>query len=136
MDNEATILDKLIDQLRTVLAPYYGKSDPSAYAAQYSQRCSTFDPWSDGRKDDADAVAHTVAFAGSIPPLDYELLNPRVDIVGDAAVFTLNLEVLDPASGRRLGLWNTTQIHDLATENLDLVHAHWSYAVEPKPGDE
>lgn len=128
---EEMVIEKLTAQLRAALVRYYGESDPTDYAALYAGKATMFDPWSNGRKDDGAALAHLMASAGTIPRVDYELLDPRVDLVGDAAVFTYGLEVHDQATGARLAVWNATQVHDLSTDDLELVHTHFSFAVPP-----
>lgn len=128
---EEAVIEKLIAQLKAALVRYYEESDPTDYAALYADKVTSFDPWSDGRKDDGAAVDHLMASAGTIPRVDYELVDPRVDLVGDAAVFTFGLEVHDPATGARLAIWNATQVHDLSTDGLKLVHTHFSFAVPP-----
>ena len=130
--DDIPILDQLIDQLRRVLVPYYGASDPSAYAAQYATRFTTFDPWSQGRKDDEAAREYGLSAAGTIPRLDFEIANARVDLVGDAAIFTFHVDISDPASGERIMRWNATHVHDMGSEGLQLVHTHWSHAVPPQ----
>ena len=127
----STIKNRLIARTREALDAYYNASDPSPYVALYADKATAFDPWAGGRKGDSALLDYLMSFAGSIPHLEYEILNPRVDLVGDAAVFTFGLDVRDPASGATLAIWNTTQVHDLAADGLDLVHSHWSYAVPP-----
>ncbi|MDJ0954407.1 MAG: nuclear transport factor 2 family protein [Acidimicrobiia bacterium] len=133
MDTEATILEQLQRQLCAALDTYYANSDPAPYVAQYADRFTTFDPWSNGRKDDSDAAAYTLSSAGGIPPFRYEVLRPRVDLIGDAAVFTFNVAMFDPATNERAGVWNATHVHDLAKDDLPLVHTHWSFAEPPQP---
>ena len=130
-EHQVTVKDRLIAQLRAALGPYYEQSDPSVYVAMYADRATSFDPWSKGRKDDAAVAENLMSLTGTIPHLGYDLVRPRVDLVGDAAVFTFELDAKDLRTGETVGLWNATQVHDLATEDAKLVHAHWSYAVPP-----
>lgn len=125
------VRDRLVAQLRAALVPYYEQSDPSAFVAMYTDRVTSFDPWSKGRKDGAAVAEHLMSFAGTIPALGYELVRPRVELVGDAAVFTFELDTRNPETGEQVAVWNATQVHDLATEDAQVVHAHWSYAVPP-----
>lgn len=129
--DEHAILDALLDKLRTALVPYFGESDPSGYVEMYANNITYFDPWCDGKLAGDAAREHLMGMAGSIPLLGYEIMNPSVDVAGNAAVLTLNMQLLDPESGTQVAVWNTTQVHDLAASGWPLVHAHWSYAVPP-----
>lgn len=130
-DMTMAVKDRLIAQLRAALGPYYEQSDPSAYVAMYANGATSFDPWSKGRKDDAAVAENLMSLAGTIPHLGYDLVRPRVDLIGDAAVFTFELDAKDRETGETVAVWNATQVHDLATEDAKLVHAHWSYAIPP-----
>lgn len=130
-EHTMAVKDRLIAQLRAALVPYYDESDPSAFVAWYADRVTSFDPWSKGRKDGSTVAEHLMSLAGTIPALDYELLRPRVDLVGDAAVFTFELDSKNPETGETVAIWNATQVHDLATDDAKVVHAHWSFAVPP-----
>ncbi len=130
-ESTMAVRDRLVAQLKAALVPYYEQSDPSAFVAMYADRATSFDPWSKGRKDDAAAAENLMSMAGTIPPLDYELVRPRLDLVGDAAVFTFELDTRNPETGEQVAVWNATQVHDLTTEGAKLVHAHWSFAVPP-----
>jgi ketosteroid isomerase-like protein len=128
--NEA-VLEELLAQLGAALDPYYGESDPSTYAEMYADHVMTFDPWSKGKLEGNAAKEHLLAFAGVIPISKYAILSPSVDLFGDTAVFTFNVEVTHPEEGTVVAVWNTTQIHRRADESWELVHAHWSFAVPP-----
>ena len=128
---EQAILNALLDKLRTALVPYFDESDPSGYVAMYADDVTYFDPWGGGKLVGEAARKHLMGLAGSIPPLGYEIVEPSADVFGETAVLTLNLRLIDPASGTQVAVWNTTQVHDLADEDWPLVHAHWSYAVPP-----
>ena len=130
MDQQAT-LNALLDKLRTSLVPYFAESDPSGYVAMYSDSVTYFDPWCGGKLEGDAARRHLMGMAGSIPALDYEIVNPSVEVLGDTAILTLNLPLRDPESGAQVAVWNTTQVHNLAADDWPLVHAHWSYAVPP-----
>ena len=130
MDEQA-ILDALLERLHIAMVPYFGESNPSGYVEMYTDDITYFDPWCGGKLAGNAAREHLMGMAGSIPPLDYEIMNPSVDVAGDAAILTLNMQLLDPESGTQVAVWNTTQVHDLAASGWPLVHAHWSYAVPP-----
>lgn len=127
---EHEILKTLLAQSRAALDPYYGDSDPSTYVAMYADHVTAFDPWSKGKKENGAAKDHLMGFAGSIPSAEYEIVNPRVDLYGDIAILTFNVDLTDPAGGT-LAVWNTTQVHHRTGDGWELVHSHWSFATPP-----
>ena len=131
MDEHDHILEELMASVRGVLNPYFAESDPSAYVDTYTDEITYFDPWSGGKLAGRAARDHLMSFAGAIPPVGYEIVDPAVQVHGDVAVLTLNVALLDPETGDRVAVWNTTQIHDRSVAPANLVHAHWSYAEAP-----
>ncbi len=124
------VLRTLLAQLGTALDPYYGKSDPSTYVAMYADAVTAFDPWSNGKLEDAAVEDHVMGFAGRIPSVAYEIVDPRVDLYGDTAVFAFNVDLTDP-TGATVAVWNTTQVHHRMGDVWELVHSHWSFATPP-----
>ncbi len=124
------ILENLLAEQRAALDPYYGQSDPSNYVAMYADQVTAFDPWSNGKTEDGAAKDHLMGFAGSIPSVAYEIVNPRVDLYGTIAIFTFNVDLTDPAGGI-FAVWNTTQVHHRTGDGWELVHSHWSFATPP-----
>lgn len=127
---EHEILETLLAQQHAALDPYYGESDPSTYVALYGDHVTAFDPWSNGKLEDAAAKDHLMGFAGMIPPVAYEIVHPRVDIYGNIAILTFSVDLTDPAGGT-FAVWNTTQVHHLTGDSWELVHSHWSFATPP-----
>ncbi len=126
-EDDTAVLEELMTRERAALDPYFGQSDPSAYVALFADEATYFDPNSAGRLDGDAYKRHFAAAAGQIPPLRYQILNPAVDLHGDTAVFTFNVEVVDPADGTVAALWNTTEVHCRIRGGWEMVHAHWSY---------
>ena len=73
-----------------------------------------------------------MSFAGLIPPFTYEILDPSVDLYGDTATFTFNVEMYD--AGTLVGAWNTTEFHHRTGDSWEMVHAHWSNPAPPPEG--
>ena len=115
-ETEAEVLEEMVAQLGAALDPYYGQSDPSAYAARFADRVTTFDASSPVKFEDDDAVEHLMGFKGQIPPLDYKILNPAVQVFDDTAVFTFQVDLADPAAGKRFAVWSATEVHHRAND--------------------
>jgi hypothetical protein len=67
-----------------------------------------------------------MSFAGKIPNLTYKILNPRVDLYGDVAVFVFNLEAYDPKDGTLVRLWKSSAVLIRTNDGWKKVHAHWT----------
>jgi len=126
--HDTTALTELVALERAALDPYLGESDPSAYVALFADEATYFDPNSAGRLDGDAYEQHFAAVAGQIPASRYKILNPAVDLRGDTAVFTFNVEVVDLADGTVVTLWNTTEVHSRTDDGWEMVHAHWSHS--------
>lgn len=127
-------LDDLLALELGTYEPYYGDSDPTEYAALFADEATYFDPWVDAYHEDAAITESLMAWKGRIPNLEYELLNPRVDLYGDTAVLVFNLECSDPESGQTVVLWRGTTVFTRAGGSWEKVHAHWSTTPPPPEG--
>ncbi|NNK92461.1 MAG: SnoaL-like domain-containing protein [Acidimicrobiia bacterium] len=125
--SEETALEELVAQERSVLDPYFADSDPSAYLAMYAEDVTYFDPTSGGRLEGTAARDYLMGFAGLIPPFEYEILDPAVQMSGDTAIFTFGVNIIDPATGDVVSEWTTTEIHERVGDEWEMVHAHWSH---------
>ena len=125
---EAAVLDELLALERAALDPYFGESDPSAYVALFADNATYFDPNTGGRLDGAAYRQQFAGYAGQIPPFRYEILNPAVDLRGDTAVFTFNLEMVNPADNTVAGVWNTTEVHCRTDRGWEMERATFAHS--------
>jgi ketosteroid isomerase-like protein len=124
---DSIVLGELLAIVEAAMDPYFNDSDPNVYADLFCDEATYFDPNSSGKLERGAIREHFAAFAGQIPPLRYEILNPGVDVFGDTAVFTFNLETYDQADGTVTSRWNTTEVHKRTGDGWEMVHAHWSH---------
>ena len=130
---EATALEELVAQERAVLDFYFAESDSSTYVGMYAADDVTYiDPSSGGILKNQAAKDYLLSFTGFIPPFAYEIVDPSVNLSGDTAVFTFNVEMFD--GGTPVGIWNTTEIHQRAGDGWEMIHAHWSNPAPPPEG--
>lgn len=131
--DEAAALDELLTQERAVLDFYFAESDSSTYVGMYAAEDVTYiDPSSGGILKDQAAKDYLLGFTGLIPPFTYEITDPSVNLSGDTAVFTFNVNMFN--EGAPVGTWNTTEIHQRADDGWELIHAHWSNPAPPPEG--
>jgi ketosteroid isomerase-like protein len=137
VEQEAVALEELVAQERAALDVYFGESDPSDYVAMYADDITYFDQYVTDKIEGQAARDHLMSFAGAIPPLGYEIVNPSVDMRGDTAIFTFNVALFNPGDGTQIDRFNTTEIHERVGDGWEMVHAHWALegAVAPAPAE-
>ncbi len=122
---EATALEELVAEEQAVLDFYFAESDSSTYVGMYADGDVTYiDPSSGGVLKNEAAKDYLLGFTGLIPPFTYEITDPSVNLSGDTAIFTFNVEMFD--GGAPVGTWNTTEIHQRTGDGWEMIHAHWS----------
>lgn len=131
--DEAAALQELLAQERDVLDFYFAESDSSTYVGMYAADDVTYiDPSSGGILEDQAAKDYLLSFTGLIPPFTYEITDASVNLSGDTAVFTFNVNMF--SDGAPVGTWNTTEIHQRAGGGWEMIHAHWSNPAPPPEG--
>lgn len=125
-ESENAVLKELLAIESATLDPYYHDSDPTAYADLFADRATYFDPWSGGRLEGAAIKKHLMAFKGQIPKTDYKIPNPRVDLYGDTAILTFDLDAKDQKTGTVTG-WDVTLVFLRTTDGWKRVHANWAF---------
>ena len=109
----------------------WGRGDPAGYLAIMAPDVSYFDPTQSSRLDGRKAMTDLlVPLTGKIKIDRYEMLNPKVQRYGDAALLTFNLvSYRKQADGteRAIVRWNSTEAYARQDGRWVLVHSHWSY---------
>ena len=124
--SEAAALEEILELEGAALDTWYGDSDPAAYAQSFADKATYFDPWSAGKLEDSAVKEYLMAFAGLVPKLHYEILNPRVDLYGDTAVFTCNLDATNRKDST-VTQWNVAAIFTRTRDGWEKVYASWSF---------
>ena len=62
---------------------------------------------------------------GKIPPHQYEMLEPKVQLYGDMAILTLRYKA-HSTDGKPLSHWKATSVYRRTGSQWRIVHAHWS----------
>jgi len=102
----------------------WGKGDPGGYLAITAPDCTYFDPFIERRVDGLTALrAYYEPIAGKIHIDRDEILEPRVQIVGNAAILTFRFVSHGSEGSMR---WNCTEVYRRAGESWQIIHSHWS----------
>lgn len=117
------IADAVIALERAALERW-GKGDPSGFLEISAPDVVYFDPYLERRIDGLPALtAWYESLRGKIFMERYELLNPHVQVVGDAAVLTFNF-VSHGGEGEMR--WNCTEVYRRKGATWEIIQTHWS----------
>ena len=124
-DNDLT---NTIIAMESTALDRWGKGDPSGFLEICAPDVVYFDPSLERRIDGRDALGkYYEAIRGKVSIDRYELLNPLVQIIGDAAVLTFNfVSYGEPEDEYR---WNCTEVYRRSGEDWEIIQTHWSYTV-------
>ncbi len=86
-----------------------------------------FDPFVDGRIDGVEALRayYQKVFRPPQEEFAIELINPKVQLLGDAAVLTFNFRSTGRSSGRT-ERWNCTEVFRKTARGWRIIQTHWS----------
>ncbi len=122
------------DQADTIIAmeraalDRWGKGDPSGFLEICAPDVVYFDPNLELRIDGRDALGkYYDAIRGKVSIERFELLNPLVQRVGDAAVLTYNYVSYGGAEDEHR--WNCTEVYRRSGEGWQIIQTHWSYTL-------
>ena len=103
----------------------WGQGDPDGYLAISAPDVSYFDPYLEGRLDGSpDLAAWYEGIRGKIHVDRDEIIDPRVQVLGDAAILTFRYVSY---SGEAAARWNCTEVYQRTGEDWKIVHSHWSF---------
>jgi uncharacterized protein (TIGR02246 family) len=109
----------------------WGKGDPQGFFDIMSSDQTYFDPMTEKRIDGQEALKeYIVPFRGKISIERVEMVDPKVQRVGDLAVLTFNLNDYGAqvAGGpKTTARWNSTEVYQRINGSWKIVHSHWSY---------
>ncbi len=102
----------------------WGNGDPSGFLEICAPDVVYFDNTLERRLDGLDALtAHYGPVRGKVFLERYELLNPKVQLCGDAAVLTFNFVGYAQGGSSR---WNCTEVYRRAEGEWRIIQTHWS----------
>ena len=108
----------------------WGKGDPQGYLESYAPEVTYFDPAREKRADGIQAMRdHYAPITGKIRVDRYEMIDARVQRLGDAAVLSYQLisHAMTSNGEPFVVRWNSTKVYGLIDGNWKLVHDHWSF---------
>lgn len=124
-DDIARIKDAVLALERAAL-DRWGKGDPEGYVEITAPDVTYFDPYVKHRLDGIDALkAWYEPIRGTIRIDSDEIIDPRVQVIGDVAILTIHYVSHGSEGAMR---WNCTEVYRRAGGEWKIVHTHWSGA--------
>lgn len=106
----------------------WGNGDPSGFLEICAPDVVYFDPSLEQRIDGREALSkYYEGIRGKVSFERFELLNPLVQRVGDAAVITFNFVSYGEADDEYK--WNCTEVYRRSGEGWEIIQTHWSYTL-------
>ena len=122
---ETEEIAKQILALERAALDRWGRGDPDGYLEISAQDVSYFDPFLERRIDGIEALRKWYdAIRGKIRIDRDEILEPRVQVAGEAAVLTLHFTSYGSEGSMK---WNCTEVYQQRREDWKIVHSHWSF---------
>lgn len=127
-DADAQLAQHIIEMERTAL-DRWGQGDPNGFLEISATDVSYFDPFTERRLDGLPALrALYETIRGNVKIDRSEIIEPRVQIAGDAAVLTFRFESHGSEGSMH---WNTTEVFRHTDSGWRIVHTHWAFR-QPK----
>jgi hypothetical protein len=125
MSKETEIASLILSMERTAL-DRWGKGDPSGYLEISSPDVVYFDPYLERRLDGLKALTeYYEKIRGQVRIDRDEMISPRVQVYGEAAVLTFNYVSY---TGKTQMRWNCTEVYQHRDGHWRIIQTHWSIA--------
>lgn len=123
MDKHKTT--ETIIALETEALDAWHKGNPSPFLELYAKDFTYFDPAMEIRLDGLERIKELYeSMRGKIKMDNFEIVNPRVQVVDSMAVLTYNLHSY---AGKSVWKENCTEVYRLEENNKwKIIHSHWS----------
>jgi ketosteroid isomerase-like protein len=124
-----TLEQELLELERNALVRWLN-GDPSGFLEISAPDVVYFDPYRERRVDGLEALTRIYEeLRGKIFAARFEILNPRVQQVGDAAVLTFNF--VSYGGNEDAYRWNCTEVYRRDPAGWRIIQTHWSYTWPP-----
>lgn len=108
--------------------------DPSAFLNLSAQDVVYFDPFLSQRITGKQALTrYYEQLRGKIRADHYQMVEPRVQILNDAAVLTFNFT---STNSKGPHYWNCTEVYRHDPTGWHIIQTHWSFAKPPHKGNQ
>jgi len=104
----------------------WGRGDPSGFLEISADDVVYFDPFLSRRLNGIEELrALYESIRGQVQIKHFELIDPRVQVIGDAAVLTFNYVAED--TNEAASRWNCTEVYRREGDTWRIIQTHWSF---------
>lgn len=122
--HEMTLADHIIGMERAALKRW-GHGDPDGFLEISADDVSYFDPFTEHRLDGIAPLRSLYdTIRGKIHIDRSEMIEPRVQIVGDVAILTFRFHSHGSEGSVH---WNTTEVYQRKGDDWRIIHTHWAF---------
>ena len=101
--------------------------DPSGFLELSAPDVAYFDPFLSERLDGLDKLtSYYESIRGKVFAPKYEMVEPRVQEIGDAAILTFRFNSYSGSEGTQMR-WNCTEVYRRTEGTWRIVQTHWSF---------
>ncbi len=119
-------ISKTIIAMEHAALERWGNGDPSGFLEICAPDVVYFDPSLERRIDGLDQLSqYYEGIRGKVSISRFELINPLVQIAGDAAVLTFNYVSYGGSEDEYR--WNCTEVYRRKDDRWEIIQTHWSY---------
>lgn len=116
---------KTVISLEKAALDRWGKGDPSGFLEISADEVCYFDPFLEKRIDGKKELTGLYeTLRGKIRIDRYELINPKVQLLNNAAILTFNYVSY---SGEQESRWNCTEVYTCNDGRWQIIQTHWSF---------
>jgi ketosteroid isomerase-like protein len=124
-------VDNEIIAIETEALRRWCNGDPSGCLEVSAPDVVYFDPFLELRLDGINALTeYYEKLRGKIRADRFEMLNPLVQRVGDAAVLTFNF--VSYSNAEKESRWNCTEVYRQRGSRWEIIQTHWSFTMPGK----
>lgn len=125
MVNSSEFVNVIIGLEKSALERW-NQGDPDGYLELSAEDVVYFDPYTTLRLDGLEALKlYYEPIRGQVKVDKYDMIHPKVQVVGEMAVLTFNLHSY---SGSELTKWNCTEVYRLEKDgHWKIIQTHWSF---------
>jgi len=121
---EIGITEKIVELERAGL-DRWSRGDPDGFLEISAPDLSYFDPFTERRLDGLAALRTLYdQIRGKVHIDRFEIIDPRVQVVGNVAVLTFRFESHGSEGSMH---WNTTEVYQQTEAGWRIIHTHWAF---------
>ncbi len=132
-DDQISEIANQIMALERAALDRWGQGDPDGFLEICADGVTYFDPYVECRQDGVGNLkAWYDGLRGTISVDSDEIVEPQVQVIGDAAILTYRYI---SQTGEAAAYWNCSEVYQRFGDDWRIVHSHWSFTQPELAGE-